>query len=88
MLHITFFILKVHFCPPCPSQRKATGAAAPPSPSSASLQVVFSDIVGSVFNSSQKAGFFLPESLHRDFTNFARNVGFFFIISGSKLTHT
>ena len=30
--YIIFFILKGHFCPPCPSQQKARGAAAPPAP--------------------------------------------------------
>ena len=31
-VYIIFFILKGHFCPPCPSQQKARGAAAPPAP--------------------------------------------------------
>ena len=31
-VYIIFFILKGHFCPPCPSQKKARGAAAPPAP--------------------------------------------------------
>ena len=31
-VYIIFFILKEHFCPPCPSQQKARGAAAPPAP--------------------------------------------------------
>ena len=30
--YIIFFILEGHFCPPCPSQQKARGAAAPPAP--------------------------------------------------------
>ena len=30
--YIIFFILKGHFCPPCPSQQKARGAATPPAP--------------------------------------------------------
>ena len=30
--YIIFFILKGYFCPPCPSQQKARGAAAPPAP--------------------------------------------------------
>ena len=31
-VYIIFFILKGHFCPPCPSQQKARGAAAPLAP--------------------------------------------------------
>ena len=30
--YIIFFILKGHLCPPCPSQQRARGAAAPPAP--------------------------------------------------------
>ena len=30
--YIIFFILEGHFCPPCPSQQKARGVAAPPAP--------------------------------------------------------
>ena len=30
--YIIFFILKGHFCPPCPSQQKAREAATPPTP--------------------------------------------------------
>ena len=30
--YMIFFILKGHFCPPCPTQQKARGAAAPPAP--------------------------------------------------------
>ena len=39
--YIIFFILKGHFFPPCPSQQKARGAAAPPThPVPASLILV------------------------------------------------